>query len=70
MPRKLISEMQFKTSVDVIRPIKEEFDLKTKYSTMSMGKLLARSMWLYINNEEFKKIIDECIDVKPYMASY
>lgn len=70
MPRKLNSEMQFKTTVDVVRPIKEEFDTKTKFSQMNMGKLLARSMYLYVNDEDFKKAIDECVGVKPYVMLF
>ena len=62
--------MQFKTTVDVVRPIKEEFDTKTKFSQMNMGKLLARSMYLYVHDEEFKKAIDECVGVKPYVMIF
>ena len=49
------------TSVKVIQSLYNDFRVKTVNSSMNLQKLVNRSILLYIEDEEFRKKVDEYI---------
>lgn len=52
------------TSVDVITDQHELFKKTSKLRKFSQQKLVNRSMYLYNKDEEFRKIVENCTDLK------
>lgn len=58
------SDISTLTSVDVITEVQKEFKKSALDRKFSQQKLVNRAMYLYVKNEVFRKIIEDCFELK------
>ena len=58
------------TSVKIFKNLYNDYKYMTVNNTMSFQKLVNRSVYLYLNDEEFKQKINETKDLKISGSKY
>ena len=58
------------TSVKIFKNLYNDYKYMTVNNTMSFQKLVNRSVYLYLNDENFKQKIDETKDLKISGSKY
>ncbi len=58
------------TSVKIFKNLYNDYKYLTVNNTMSFQKLVNRSVYLYLNDENFKQKIDETKDLKISGSKY
>ena len=58
------------TSVKIFKNLYNDYKYLTVNNTMSFQKLVNRSVYLYLNDENFKQNIDETKDLKISGSKY